>query len=161
MQSKRHYIAKETRVSFLANFLVNSVVVWLIFQGRSEVSLFGGGGVAIDFIPQLAAIAFIGSVVPALITRSRLKRGKVGAEGEAAPMSLAALVRNSVRTAACVMLALGAASTVILAAVWPGPYTFAQVFAIKSIVACIVPFITTPLAIGWVLSTPSDGAASN
>lgn len=151
MQDIRRYIVRETMISFLANGLVNSFVVWVVFDSKSEVSLFGFGGMAMDFVPQLGAITLVGSLIPALLTRCRLGKGKISQKFLTVAIEPAAILRNSVVAAACVILGLGLSTTAILACLWPGPYTFAQVFAIKSIVGCLVPFIITPRAIGWVL----------
>lgn len=151
MQDVRRYIAKETMISFFANSMVNSIVIWAVFGGKTDIPLFRSWGLAIDFIPQLGAITLIGSIVPALLARSRLRSGKIRSTFGAVPIELSAILRNSVVAAICVIVALGLAVTAVLAMVYPGPYGFPEVFAIKSIVGCVVPFIITPRAIGWVI----------
>ncbi len=150
MENLDRYIKRETAVSFVANGLVNSLVVWAVFGSRSDVPLWGSGGIAIDFVPQVGAIGLMGSLVPALLTRRRIQNGTLSTGiGHSLP-GVGTIISKSILAAILAILALGIASTVLLALVYPGPFQFWEVFVIKSCVGCIIPFALTPKAIRWV-----------
>lgn len=151
MQDISRYITKETMISFCANGLVNSVIIWIVFGRKTQIPLLGIGGIAIDFIPQLGAISLVGCIVPALLARSRLNSGTICTDLGTARVRLRTILRNSLVSAICVTLVLGFAATAILMAIWPGPYEFREVFMIKAAAGCVVPFIITPRAISWAL----------
>jgi hypothetical protein len=150
MENLDRYIKKEIAVSFVANGLVNSLVVWAVFGSRSDVPLWGSGGVAIDFVPQVGAIGLIGSLVPALLTRRRMQNGILSAGlGHSLPR-VSTIIFKSFLAAISAILALGFVSTALLALFYPGPFQFWEVFFIKTCVGCIIPFALTPRAIRWV-----------
>lgn len=150
MENLDRYIKKETAVSFAANGLVNSLVVWAVFDSRSDVPLWGSRGVAIDFVPQVGAVGLIGSLVPALLTRRRIQNGTLSAGLGYSLPQVGTIISKSILAAVTAILALGLVSTALLALFYPGPFQFWEVFLIKSCVGCIIPFALTPRAIRWV-----------
>ena len=85
---QRRYVATETLISMAINCAISVGMFVLLFGGRAEISLKGLDGALIDFIPQTFMIALMSLVVPTLLTRRRVARGRIGSIG-GCPASLA------------------------------------------------------------------------
>jgi hypothetical protein len=153
------YVARETAVAFVANAVVNSTVVWLVFGGRNGIPLLGISGLALDFAPQLIIIGFIGSIVPALITRHRLAGGSLDLPRSSSLPTRARLFRRSLIVGIALALMLGPIATALLLLADPGPYSFDHAFIIKTIVGCSVPLFVTGWSIRALLSRPREPVA--
>jgi len=147
------YIAIETAISVLISGFLSLLFAWLIFGGRTHADLWGASGLAIDFVPQSFMIALMGSLVPTLLTRSRLKRGKITAM---AASSKQGLPENPfVRALAIAMASTVAGSMIaiiLLSILMSGPLPVFPVYAIKIAYGCILAAVVTPISLRRALS---------
>ncbi|MEH3159589.1 MAG: hypothetical protein PGN08_12095 [Sphingomonas taxi] len=75
--AQRRYIAIETMIGATISAVLSIAFVLLVFGGRAGVTVAGPGGLIVDAVPQGFAIALMATLVPTMLTRRRLARGKV------------------------------------------------------------------------------------
>ncbi len=73
----RKYIAGETAVSVIVNSVLSLLFALFASSGVERMPLLGPRGMAIDFVPQCFMITFATTVAVTLLTRKRLRAGKV------------------------------------------------------------------------------------
>lgn len=148
----RRYIATETAVSIVINVLISALFMVLVFGRSNDIELWGGHGLAVDFIPQTFMIAAMSVLVPTLLTRQRIKRGVlVRSPGERPPL-LANLALRVVVIAVALTVALGAIAVLILDASWTRPLGFWEAFPMKLLYGALVALIATPIGLYIALS---------
>ena len=140
------YIVIETGISMAVNAAFSAAFAFLVFGGRTEIGLWGPGGLALDFAPQTFVIAMMSVLVPAALTRRRLRSGML------APVKGASRLPRNLPARALVIalpatLLLGAAATALLAATWTGPLTFGAALPLKTFYGALVALAVTPLAL--------------
>jgi hypothetical protein len=135
--SYRRYVLTETTVSIVINVAISALFMVLVFGRSSSIELWGGHGLAVDFIPQTFMISAMSVLVPTLLTRRRMQRGLLLRNPALAPPFLNSLVLRVVVT---------------LDAVWTGPLHFWQVFPLKLLYGAAVALIATPIGLYIALS---------
>ena len=150
--SYRRYIVTETTVSILINVLISGLFMALVFGRATWIELWGGHGLAVDFIPQTFMISAMSVLVPTLLTRGRMKRGLLMRSQGSPPRYLGRLGVRVVVIAAVLTLTLGALGVLILDAFWTGPLRFWQAFPMKLLYGGIVALIATPIGLYIALS---------
>ena len=76
---QRRYVAFETALAVLINSLLSLVFGLALSQGVERVPVRGMHGAAMDFFPQVFMITFATTLVTTLLTRKRIRAGKVAA----------------------------------------------------------------------------------
>ncbi len=93
----RTYVLRETATALVINSALSLAFAALVAHGRGVVPLWGPGGMAIDFGPQLFMMTFATTLAVTLITRQRLRTGKMTALSGGArvplPVPKVALIR--------------------------------------------------------------------
>ena len=69
------YVLVESMTSAVINAILSIGFAVAVFHGRTLVMPTGPGGLLLDAIPQTLAVAFMGSLVPLLLTRKRRTKG--------------------------------------------------------------------------------------
>ncbi len=127
----RRYLARETAVSAAVNAALNGFVCWLVFGRGGATSIDDARAFATDFLPQAFILSLMSTLVPGAVTRRRMRTGEVQAL-EGPPSKLP---RNLLLRALCIaglaMLIGGGAALLLTLAVWQGPLSITQVYAIK------------------------------
>jgi hypothetical protein len=150
--SIRRYVITETTVSICINVLISALFMGLVFGRNTWIELWGGHGLAVDFIPQTFMISAMSVLVPTLLTRRRLARGVlVRSPGGRAPLPGNLALRVMV-LAIGLTLTLGAAGVLILDLFWTRPLHFWEVFPMKLVYGGIVALIATPIGLYIALS---------
>jgi hypothetical protein len=72
------YIRRETAISIVINTVLSLGFFLLVFGSADAVPVWGVGAYAFDFVPQSFMIALMSTLVPGLLTASRLRAGAVG-----------------------------------------------------------------------------------
>lgn len=149
------YIARETAIGSMINFVIGSAFFLMIFKGQAEPQVWGPGGLVLDCVPQGFMIGLM-SIIPAmLITRRRVDRGLSFAP---APAARGALPRGVFKRGLVVALATMAGLVAAAAALaWmTGAQTvpFWPAFALKALPGLLAPWIIIPPAILVALSDP-------
>ena len=75
----RDLVRRETAISIAINVAMSGVVFIAMFGTRGNIPIDGWGGFAADFVPQAGAVSFMGSLIPGLLTRRRVRRGEIPA----------------------------------------------------------------------------------
>jgi hypothetical protein len=75
------YVARETLVSAGVNAAISVAFFLGVFGGIDPVPLWGVGNYAFDFVPQSFAIGFMATLVPGLLARKALARGRIAGSG--------------------------------------------------------------------------------
>lgn len=127
-------VAREALKGLIIGGLISLFFAVLVFGGRQVIPLYGMQGVIFDAIPQSVGIMLLGSMVPALITKNQIAKGKlvdIGASGRA--------IRFAVVPPALVMACLGiAAHALILPWLSPVAWDAVAVMAFKTLYgACL------------------------
>jgi hypothetical protein len=150
--SYRRYILTETTVSMVINVLISALFMVIVFGRSTQIDLWGGHGLAIDFIPQTFMIAAMSILVPTLLTRQRMKRGLLTHSAGDPPRYLSRLTLRVIVIAATLTLILGAAAVLLLDVLWTGPLRFWQAFPMKLLYGAVVALIATPTGLYIALS---------
>lgn len=67
-------IKKEMITAAVISASISVCFVFAIFAGSPQISLWGAGGAAIDFLPQTFMLSLMSALVPALLLRKKLAR---------------------------------------------------------------------------------------
>jgi hypothetical protein len=155
------YLAVETAISMAINGLLSAGFAWLIFHGHDYVPINGPGGLVRDAGPQTFMIALMGTLVPSLITRQRMRAGHLDAwlqrhsgarQRRGSTIFLRALVM------AIVGVALGLAiNQTILPLLFPAALAYERVLLFKTVYGLLVALVVTPFAVSWVLKESLPG----
>jgi hypothetical protein len=155
------YLVVETAISMGINALLSAGFAWLIFHGHDHVPIRGPGGLVRDAGPQTFMITLMGTLVPSLITRQRMRAGRLDAwlqghsgasQGRASNIFLRALVM------AVVAMVLGLAiNRTILPLLFPAGLAYEGVLLLKTVYGLLVALLVTPFAISWVLKDSLSG----
>lgn len=148
----RTYIAIETTISVFINGSLSLLFAWLVFSGCARVDLWGVHGLAVDFVPQSFMIALMGTVVPTLLTRSRLAQGKLttmAARHLWLPSNL--LVRGLTMAIGSTLIG-GGIAVLQLTILMSEPVSIFAVYAIKLGYGCLLAAIVTRMALLRALS---------
>ena len=79
------YLVRETTISIVVNSVLSLVFALLVSHGKTVMPLWGASGMAFDFVPQLFMMTFATTLAVTLLTRMRLKTGKVASTGVRPP----------------------------------------------------------------------------
>ena len=155
------YLAVETAISMVINSLLSLAFAWLIFHGHDHVAISGPGGLVRDAGPQTFMIALMGTLVPSMITRQRIRAGHLDAwlqrhsgasQGRGSTIFLRALI---IAVAAMVLgLAINQNTLPLL---FPVGLAYERVLLFKTVYGLLVALLVTPLAISWVLKESLAG----
>jgi len=148
----RRYFVTETGVSIVINVLISALFMVMVFGHSAGIELWGGHGLAVDFIPQTFMIAAMSVLVPTLLTRQRIKRGVLVRSAGEPPRLLGNLALRVVVVAIVLTITLGAAGVLILDALWTRPLQFWEAFPLKLLYGGIVALIATPIGLYIALS---------
>jgi len=146
------YIATETTFSIVINVVISALFMVLVFGRSNGIELWGGHGLAVDFIPQTFMITAMSVLVPTLLTRQRIKRGVLVRSPGERPRLLGNLALRVVAIAIVMTVALGAIAVLILNALWTRPLGFWEAFPMKLLYGAVVALIATPIGLYIALS---------
>jgi hypothetical protein len=142
------YIAVETAISVAINVGISAAFMFLVFGRSPTIDLWGPHGLALDFVPQTFMITLMSVLVPSLITRRRLKSGRIARR---AMVGHGRVPRNILSRAIIIGCALtvllGGCAVLLLSASWRGSEPFWHVFPFKLIYGALVAAIATPLGL--------------
>lgn len=148
----QRYIVTETTVSIIINVLISALFMVLVFGRRTWIELWGGHGLAVDFIPQTLMISAMSVLVPTLLTRARIKRGILVRGPGQRPRVLRNLALRVIAIAIVLTLTLGAAGLLILDVFWTRPLGFWEAFPLKLFYGAVVAVVATPIGLYLALS---------
>lgn len=143
----RRYIRTETLINTTVNTAISAVFVWVAFRGLTSIPLWGNPGLAFDLLPTCVAITLFSTLVLTLLTRARLKRGRVQpltpARGPAAWLPANIVLRAL--TAAFVVTAIAAPlSIAVLKFVGADGASFGQVLVFKIVYGAALSLLISP-----------------
>ena len=141
-------LKQEAGMAILMNALFSIGFFFLIF-GWNPV---GNRDLAIDWLPQTAGIAFLGTLIPSLITYARIRRGKVVPAGPVPPIG-----RHLLRTIFVALLAVAlAGGAAALLTLWIAPDELAPLptVLIKAAYGALLGRLLTPPMLRLVLGMP-------
>ncbi len=146
--TKARYILTETAISVVINVLLSETIAWLLFHAVNPVP---ASAILHDAVPQTFMCASMSSLVPALITRARLRSGQISRF----PTSIF-FIRNpflrAVTFAFFAMLAGVAASAVLIPSLWPQGLNLVNFLWVKGLYGALVASLVTPIAVSSALS---------
>lgn len=139
----KKYLLIESLVSVVINAAISALFVWLIFRHQSVIPLTGPKGIIFDFLPQTFGVAFMAILVPTLITRARLKAGKISlmdSDPITAPSNILLRCALLAFIAACIVFTL---ATILMPVVASAQWSLKALYAFKAIYGGSLAFIMT------------------
>jgi hypothetical protein len=147
------YVLSETAISVVINIVLSALFMFLVFGRSPTIELWGRPGLALDFVPQTFMISLMSVLVPSLITRRRMKSGRVAARASARLRNLPKNVVFRAIVIGCgLTVLLGGGAVLLLSAVWRGAAPFWVTFPLKLAYGVLVATIATPLGLYATLS---------
>ncbi len=149
----RSNLRVETAISVVFNTIISGVFAWGIFHGTAVIPRWGAKGIVVDLIPTVFMITLVMTIVLTLITRGRVKKGKLPAPtwGKSDLRINGWLPRNvvlrAVLQAATATLILVPLSALILVAAGVESMGFTVFFIFKLFYGAIIAVLITPLII--------------
>ena len=144
----RRYVVMECLISAAFNAGISAFFTMLVFAGRESIGLWGGGGLALDFVPQTFMGALMSAMVPSFLTIRRMRAGKVSAyRWPLAHYLPRTLALRSILIAIAATVVLGGVALSLTAALWEAPLSFAQIFPAKVAYGTLVGIIVTPIGL--------------
>lgn len=148
-------IRREQRKSAVINMAFSAAFFFLIFGLEPSVLSVGAPDrLALDFLPQSAAIAFFGALVPSLIMRAALAREQLGVE----PFGFGRLAGV---VAAMVVLGL-AAGLVLMLVMQALPWAligWTAALAMKIGYGGVLGYVVTGIALSYLIKASGKGRA--
>lgn len=130
MPAHRRYLRAEAVIGAAVNAAISVVFVLAIFHGQPRVAV---SALVLDALPQSFMVALMGSAVPTLITRRRLRAGAVAPLPPSGLTYPANVVARSVLIALVVAALAGVAQWLLLPRLLPPTVPFGAVVAGKAI----------------------------
>lgn len=155
MFDRRAYILKETVISIMINVLIGAAFFLGVFHGQSPVPLWSSGGVVLDTLPQGFMVGLMSVLPPGIITRSRIRGGKLVAHSGpsgAAAISLRSIFIMAVLAAIAGMICLTAIVALLSTLSGAAAIPFGLGLLLKPLAGGIEAAVITPLAIGTMLN---------
>lgn len=146
------FIITEMAMSAVINGLMNIVMVYVVFGGKTSINLFGGDGVAVDLVITAFFISFLMTVMLNFILRKRMASGSAPTiTWNTLPRALSWLPRNAIFRG----MTIGAVAVVAVvpgtvAALWAIDYMifdFAAVLVFKAVFGAIFGLAIAPVVI--------------
>jgi hypothetical protein len=128
------YVLVESSISAVINAILSIGFAFAVFHGRAIVMAAGPGGLVRDAIPQTLAVAFMGSLVPLLLTRKRFTKG-------ALPFLTAILI------ALALLLGGAGLQALVLPQVFAKGLDFRQLLLFKTCYGAVLGAFATALAL--------------
>ena len=146
------YVALETAISIVANTVLVTAVGILIFGKKHTVDVWAPGGVEFDILLQTSTVAFFSSLVPGLLTRRRIRRGRIGRGGAPLVRLPSSLLLQSllISLIAVVLVVPGATALIEWQAKASLPLVPFLVF--KMILTVIASAVATPIGLSAILA---------
>jgi hypothetical protein len=140
------YVRKQTLISILITMAISAGFFLLVFGSTNPIAVWAPDNLALDFLPQSGAAAFMAALMPALQTRAAIIKGTL----PGTPPTARSIV---VRAIGLALLALGLGGCVIGLLKLSGIAVFpwATAFAIKVAYGALLGLIITPPAVRAVL----------
>jgi len=150
------YIRNETIVSIIINAAAGLFFAWLVFGSMDGVPLLGGMGTLLfDSAPQSFLIAFLVTLILTLVTRKRLRDGKLTAVQNAEPHWLPKnlLLRALLLGTVTCLIGVGL-HWLLLPLISPAIWPVAAVLVFKAAYGGLLGLLIPPLALAAVLREP-------
>ena len=146
--TKTRYLITETAISIAINVLLSEAFAWLVFHRAHAIA---APAIVRDAIPQTFIVAFMGSLVPSLIARSRLRSGLVAQFPSRIPFIRNPFVRAVILALIATVIGV-TVSAILIPVVWPQGMNFGTTLWMKGIYGALVAALITPLAVSSALS---------
>ncbi|MDM0032387.1 hypothetical protein QTI33_09645 [Variovorax sp. J22P271] len=146
----RRYLRTELLLGCVFNAVLSVMFAFVALQGRAAMPLWGVDGMAIDLIPTVFMITLVGNLIVTLLTRKRVRDGRVPplepTDGPGARLPRNALLRVLV-LALLMTIVLVPLSTAVLAALGLHSMPSSPFIAYKLIYGMAVGALSAPLVI--------------
>ena len=142
------YVMIETILSVILNTIVGGIFVFVMFSGMERIGLWGEAGLAFDLVPTVFMITLMTTIALTLLTRSRVKAGKVAPMRMDSRLPTNPILRGLV-LALTATIALVPASVLILWLIWPttGDWSFMAVLVFKCVFSAALGLLVTPIIV--------------
>jgi hypothetical protein len=152
MPLPRRYLLVETSINAVINGVLSLFFAWIVFGKLEVVELAGSAGLAADFLPQTFMVALMSTLVPTLLTRTRVRQSRVAALA-AAPVPLPRnLLLRALLVAVIAVLLLGGAAMLLTPVFVAGPMPRDSVLVLKVIYGALISVPITLLALRCALA---------
>jgi hypothetical protein len=156
MIAHRRYIAVETAISVAINGAISALMAWLVFGGRDRIPLGGGSGVLLDFVPQTFMIALMAVLVPTLITRNRVRAGRIGLGSPPRLRLPGNLLLRALAVALSATLIVGGSAALLMYGLHPDMIAFHPLLWLKIVYGMGLALLVTPIALAQALADRRD-----
>ena len=141
------YIRKETAISAVINAAISAGFVWAAFGGSRSASVWGPGGVAIDFVPQTFMVALMSVLVPTLLTRTRLRKGALHTVAQRSLHVPRNVLLRASMLALIATFAFGGMAVAVLALARFEEIDFFNLAVVKIAYGALIAIVVTPAAL--------------
>lgn len=148
----RNYILAETAISVVINMVLSGLFCWVVFHGRTTVVAAGPSGYLIDTVPQTLMITLMSMLVPGLLTRQRIRTGRIAplpTPPRALPRRL--LLRSALVAVASAALAAGVVLGLDKVVAVPN-LSLSSLMAVKLFYGAVAAAVVTPFGLRAALS---------
>lgn len=145
-------VRRETAISIAINMVLSAAAFLLLFGYGGVVPVAGLHGLAVDILPQALIVAIMGSLVPGLLTRRRLRGRAVAPREGTARLPLAA---RALLVGLGVMVVAGGGAWLACRSSDVASMTAAAALSIKVLFGGAVALIVTPSAVRSALLAPA------
>ena len=160
----RRYIAVETAISLGLNIAFSALFFFIVFGRSDHIDLWGTHGFALDYFPQTFMIALMSVIVPTILTRKRVKGGRVMRRESSMSARLPKnVILRAIMLACLACVTLAAVAVWITASFWSVEPAHSNLLLLKLAYGAAVAAILTPIALVAALSDdrPRAPAASH
>lgn len=142
------YVMIETILSVILNTIVGGIFVFVMFGGMEQIGLWGEAGLAFDLVPTVFMITLMTTIALTLLTRSRMRAGKVAPIVMDSRLPKNPILRGLV-LAVSATIAIVPVSVLILWLIWPttGDWSFVAVLIFKCIFSALLGLLVTPIIV--------------
>jgi len=148
----RGLVQRETAISVAINVVMSGVVFIAMFGTRGNIPVDGWGGFAVDFVPQAGAVGLMGSLIPGLLIRRRVRRGEIPA---AVGRGGSPVLEHALLAALFAAAGFGGVAMLCFTNFGPETLAFLPGLAIKLCFGACVAFAMTPYAVRDALCLPA------
>jgi hypothetical protein len=138
------YLRLETFISICINTLLSLIFVVLIFLGQKHIPVLGLHGIVLDMAPQTFMVTLMGCLIPGLLTRNRLKAGKLAWLDRRTVSGLGQVVGTAVLAAVLNTLAIVGLCWALLPHLLPEGASFLSLLIMKAIYGALLASVVTP-----------------
>lgn len=153
MHDTKKYVLIETGLNVIVTIIITGIVFFIGFGTSNQLSVWGMGGYAFDFVPQAFLTALISILVPGVIMRKRIAKGALSPAAADLPYPRPLILRGLIYGLLSVVVGSGGVA-LLLTAGHVNEIDWLAAFVVKAGFGALLAAIITPIGLHAVLREP-------